>query len=235
MGQDGGNARGRNLSGANLSGSNFSGKDLSGANLSGANLGDADLTDADLSDANLSGATLRNTRLVGADLDGATLSGATLRNAVLEPGDTRNEAVDSRSSWAVEWIVVSVIAVLVLGVAHIAGAGFWLALVAAFVAIPAGFRGIEWYGSRSDDEDSGEQADGERTDDEQTPLARLRERYTNGEIDEAEFERRVEHLLETESLDDTETVYGDSGSVDDAVTTDGDAGAAGAEPERDVE
>jgi len=227
MAQDGENTPGRNLSGANLSGSNFRGKDLSGAdlsgaNLSGANLRDADLTDADLSDANLSGANLRNTRLVGADLDGATLSGANLQNAILEPGETRTGEADSRSSWAVEWVVVSVIAVLVLGVAHIAGAGFWLALAAGFVAIPAGFRGIEWYGSRSDDGASGDHADGERADEEQTPLARLRERYTNGEIDEAEFERRVEHLLETESLDDTETIYGDPES-------------AGAEPEREVE
>ena len=224
MAQDDENARARNLSGANLSGSNFRGKDLSGAdlsgsNLSGANLRDADLTDADLSDANLSGATLRNTRLVGADLDGATLSGANLRDAVLEPGETRDEEADGRSSWAIEWVVVSVIAVLVLGVAYVAGAGFWLALAAGFVSIPAGVKSIEWYESRSDDGDSGE-----RADDEQTPLARLRERYTTGDIDEAEFERRDEHLLETESVDDAET-------TDD----DDDAGAAGAEPEREVE
>jgi len=235
MGQDGENARGRNLSGANLSGSNFRGKDLSGAdlssaNLSGANLSDADLTDADLSDADLSGATLRNTTLVGADLDGATLSGANLQNAILEPGQARNEKGDSHTSWAVEWVVASALAVLVLGVAHIAGAGFWLALAAGFVAIPAGFRGIEWYESRSDDGASGEQAD-----DEQTPLARLRERYTNGEIDEAEFERRVEHLLETESADDAEATYGDSGSADDTETIYGDPESDGAEPEREVE
>ncbi|MFC6975164.1 SHOCT domain-containing protein [Halomicroarcula sp. GCM10025709] len=31
------------------------------------------------------------------------------------------------------------------------------------------------------------------------PLATLRERYARGEIDEGEFERRVEGLLETES------------------------------------
>jgi len=235
MAQDGENTPGRNLSGANLSGSNFRGKDLSGAdlsgaNLSGANLGDADLTDADLSDANLSGANLRNTTLVGAALDGATLSGANLQNAILEPGETRNAEVDARSSWAVEWVFVSVLAVVVLGVALTAGAGFWLALAAGFVAIPAGFRGIEWYESRSDDGASGEQAD-----DEQTPLARLRERYTNGDIDETEFERRVERLLETESTDDAEATYGDSGSADDTETIYGDSETAGAEPEREVE
>ena len=39
-------------------------------------------------------------------------------------------------------------------------------------------------------------------DDETDPLARLKTRYANGEIDEATFERRLETVIETESLDD---------------------------------
>lgn len=38
-------------------------------------------------------------------------------------------------------------------------------------------------------------------DETEAPLAILRQRYARGEIDEVEFERRVERLLETESLD----------------------------------
>jgi len=230
MEQDGENAGGRNLSGADLSGSNFKGKDLSGADLSGATLSganfrDADLTDADLSDATLSGANLRNATLVGADLDSATLSGTNLQDAVLEPDEARDREGDtSSSSWALEWVVASALALLVLGVAYVAGAGFWLALAAGFVAIPAGFKGLEWSRSRSDDERLDEQ-----TDDEQTALARLRERYATGDIDEAEFERRVEHLLETESVDDAGEVYGD------ADTADGNASAKAGEPEREIE
>lgn len=34
------------------------------------------------------------------------------------------------------------------------------------------------------------------------PLERLRRRYAEGELDEAEFERRVERLLETEAIDE---------------------------------
>lgn len=34
------------------------------------------------------------------------------------------------------------------------------------------------------------------------PIAELRDRYATGEIDEAEFERRLDRLLETEDLDE---------------------------------
>lgn len=39
------------------------------------------------------------------------------------------------------------------------------------------------------------------TDADRDPLSILRERYARGEIDEAEFERRVERLLETDSIE----------------------------------
>ncbi|PSP32540.1 hypothetical protein BRC64_06440 [Halobacteriales archaeon QH_10_67_22] len=44
-------------------------------------------------------------------------------------------------------------------------------------------------------------------DDTDAALADLRERYARGEITDAEFERRVERLLETESVDDAETFF----------------------------
>jgi hypothetical protein len=42
---------------------------------------------------------------------------------------------------------------------------------------------------------------GFRDDPTENPLATLRDRYARGEIDEIEFERRVERLLETEDVD----------------------------------
>jgi uncharacterized membrane protein len=55
----------------------------------------------------------------------------------------------------------------------------------------------------------GARTDAEGADDE--ALARLRERYANGELTDEQFERKVERLLETESLEDVEDRY--AGSV----------------------
>ena len=200
---------GRDLSGADLSGSNFAGQDLSdanlrGANLSGANLASADLADADLRDADLGGANLSGANLVGADLDGATLTGANLSGAVLEEGDAASG--DSPLVSLVQAVVTG--AVISLGVFLFVAdwSLFWLVFVIGFVAVlPAATKLAEWYESRSTDVDETESED----DDEQvSALATLRDRYASGEIDEAEFERRVERLLETESVADAEDAYG---------------------------
>jgi Predicted membrane protein (DUF2078). len=45
----------------------------------------------------------------------------------------------------------------------------------------------------------------ETTDDED-PLTTLRQRYANGKIDEAEFERRLELMLETEDVQESTTI-----------------------------
>jgi uncharacterized membrane protein len=200
---------GRDLSGTDLSGSNFAGQDLSdanlrGTNLSGANLASADLADADLRDADLGGANLSGANLVGADLDGATLTGANLSGAVLEAGDAASG--DSPLVSLVQAVVTG--AVISLGVFLFVAdwSLFWLVFVIGFVAVlPAATKLAEWYESRSTDVDETEPED----DDEQaSALATLRDRYASGEIDEAEFERRVERLLETESVADAEDAYG---------------------------
>jgi uncharacterized membrane protein len=209
---------GRDLSGADLSGSDFrgvdfSGGDLSGTDLSGSDLRQADLGEADLTDADLNGADLRNANLAGAELNGATLTGADLRNAAFEPGGgTDDTSLSSLVGSVVTGAVVTVgVALLVAG-----WSDAWVVFVVGLVAVlPASVKLAEWYESRGTDEDPGTD---EEVDERQAALATLRDRYANGEIDEAEFERRVERLLETESVADAESAYGD--------TADADAGSA---------
>ena len=59
------------------------------------------------------------------------------------------------------------------------------------------------------------------------PVAELRERYASGEIDEAEFERRLDRLLATEDLDERFDRIESDGT--------GSAGSAGGRREREYE
>lgn len=206
---------GRDLSGADLGGSDLAGVDLSDANLAnanlqGASLRDADLRGADLTGARLSGADLTNANLIDATLTDATLSGANLADAVLEPGDEGGGAGQSLSSVASSVVTASTI---VLGVVLLAAghSWAWVVFVVGFVAVlPAAQYLASWYETRSGESRSGEPIDMES--DEQAALAALRDRYARGEIDEAEFERRVERLLETESVADAADAYGGDGA-----------------------
>ena len=56
-----------------------------------------------------------------------------------------------------------------------------------------------------------EQGDGDIPD----PLETLRDRYARGELSEAQFERKLELLLETETIEDVEDRYGDREAATD--------------------
>jgi hypothetical protein len=78
-----------------------------------------------------------------------------------------------------------------------------------WVAFPVGFGGLmpmaiglaRWFESREETRSRSE-ATPRREDDTDAALADLRERYARGELDDEEFEARVERLLETESIAD---------------------------------
>jgi len=85
----------------------------------------------------------------------------------------------------------------------------------------------EWLGDRRERDRTVGATRGDERDDEDDALQRLRERYAAGEIDEVEFERRLERLLETEGV-----------AVPDHVDLTDSAGAGvdlSAEPERERE
>ncbi|WP_123538325.1 SHOCT domain-containing protein [Halosimplex salinum] len=90
-----------------------------------------------------------------------------------------------------------------------------------WVAFPVGFGGgmpfavalAKWYESERADEPGRDRAArpgaaSGRSGTADEALERLRERYARGEIDDVEFETRVERLLETESVDDAEAFLG---------------------------
>jgi len=52
----------------------------------------------------------------------------------------------------------------------------------------------------------GDDDESEPTVPEQDPVERLKERYANGEIDDATFEHHLELVMETEALDDGESL-----------------------------
>jgi uncharacterized membrane protein len=102
-------------------------------------------------------------------------------------------------------LVAGGVTVVVLAVALGLGA---LGVTWAWVAYPLGFGAVlplalgvaGWYERRARTDDR-HPTDDRRTS-EDAALAELRRRYARSEIDEATFERRVERLLETETVDD---------------------------------
>jgi len=109
---------------------------------------------------------------------------------------------------AVATLPAGILAAMFLG-GQAAGAVFvvgWLLMVPVLGVLAGRADGREESVSAS--RDVGEEDDA---------LQRLRERYAAGEIDETEFEHRVERLLETEDL---------------SAPASGDGGAFGTDPER---
>lgn len=216
MPQQGDDLSGRDLSGSDFSGADLgyvdlSGADLSGADLSGAKLRYADLTDADLKGADLTDANLKHTTLVGADLTDATLAGARMKHATLEANSgAADDSADDLSS-TVGSVVVFGTLLLGIGLLFAGWSHFWIVFVIGFAAVlPLAGAIADWYEDRTADAESAESAESDETDERTDALAELRQRYADGEIDEAEFEHRVEPLLKTESMGDAEDAYGGS-------------------------
>ena len=117
------------------------------------------------------------------------------------------------------------------------GANWWLpALIVGYVVIVPLAEALFGEDEESDD-DWTEYVDGvtredatdERSgDDGGDALETLRERYARGELTDEQFERKLERLVETETLEDVEDRVGDSPPRGRA-----DAGASGRERERE--
>ena len=107
--------------------------------------------------------------------------------------------------------LTGIVSVLVTGIwlaALMLGQDWWLAfmlfgyvVIVPIVAILFGDEDDveEWWNEESEEVD-----ERQPSAEEDTALATLRERYARGELTEEHFERKVERLLETDSLEDVE-------------------------------
>jgi hypothetical protein len=108
---------------------------------------------------------------------------------------------------------------------------FWIAFPIGFAGgMPLAIGVARWYESRRTERERGGASVGRRsTEREETDaaLADLRERYARGELDDAEFEARVDRLLETESVEDaTEFAERRADDAPDSAAGVGDGTAA---------
>ncbi|KAB1189181.1 SHOCT domain-containing protein [Haloferax sp. MBLA0077] len=77
---------------------------------------------------------------------------------------------------------------------------FWIVFPIGFAGVlPAAIGLVKLYESRRREDESESHSETEEA------LATLRRRYANGELTEAEFEEKVERLLETETVADART------------------------------
>jgi uncharacterized membrane protein len=110
---------------------------------------------------------------------------------------------ESPATEAVAGVVTLVTLLAGFGLLALGWPYFWVAFPVGFGGLlPAGVAVAKWYAAGS--EGKGDSV----TPELEAALAELRERYARGEVDEMEFERRVERLLETESVAAAEDAYG---------------------------
>lgn len=127
--------------------------------------------------------------------------------------ETAGEGADSSLSSLVATVVISATMITAFGLLAAGQEWFWVIFIIGFAGVlPIASSLANWYESRSTEET-------ERADE---PLDVLRERYATGEIDEVEFERRLESLLKTESEPDARQLRSSESRTDIDSLSDAD-------------
>jgi uncharacterized membrane protein len=118
--------------------------------------------------------------------------------------DSRTDPAEDGDETPLQQLVAGVVIALIFlvgfGLLAVGYPWFWVAFPVGFAGVlPAALAVVKWYEMRQ-----AEQVADTTPDELESALATLRRRYAEGEIDEAEFEQRVERLLGTESVADAE-------------------------------
>lgn len=109
-------------------------------------------------------------------------------------GEDGDSPLDSIATGAAMLVMIAAAA----GLLALDVSWWWIAFPMGGALVPL-FQGLAtWY--------AGDEASEPGTDRQQDALDTLRDRYARGELTEAEFERRVERLLETETVEDARAV-----------------------------
>lgn len=119
--------------------------------------------------------------------------------------ESRIEAGGRRILASPLWVGLVITALLVVPTFLVPSVPLWVALVSLLTLTPLVLLGtyavyhLYWWASGAGD--GGNESEAREADDE-SPIALLRHRYATGEIDESTFERKLDRLLETESLEE---------------------------------
>jgi len=119
--------------------------------------------------------------------------------------DTDSQGFDSEDD-PVETVVAGVVSALIFavgfGLLAVGFPWFWIVFPVGFAGVlPAAIGLTKLYQDREETTESTRTAESTQTSD-QAALETLREQYARGEIDDEAFERRLDTLLETESVED---------------------------------
>jgi len=131
------------------------------------------------------------------------------------PGDSGSTQDDEETplEQAVSGVVIALIFLVGFGLMFAGVSWFWIAFPVGFAGLlPAAIGLARWY-ERS-------QANATATENhaaEEEALEQLRARYARGELTDEAFERRVQRLLETESVEDAATFLGSGGAESEDV------------------
>ncbi|ADQ68095.1 hypothetical protein C499_15725 [Halogeometricum borinquense DSM 11551] len=102
---------------------------------------------------------------------------------------------------AVGGVVIALVLLIAFTLLALDVSFFWVAFPVGFGGVlPAAIGITKWYEQRQK-----QNTHADKPSETEEALETLRRRYATGEIDEAEFERRVERLLGTETVEDAES------------------------------